>query len=473
MVTEKTGDAGVVKAKSTLKLSEKLGYGGGGLFVYCFYLQFQAYYMMIFLTDVLGFNAYIAATIYTATQIIKVITMIVGGTVIDSTNLKLGKYRSWILIGAILVSIFSVLMFWKFNIPTVAAVALFVIVYIIQSFGYNIMWTANRAMVGPMSKTSDDAVSLAGVAQAASTLGGIVYGLIGVPLLTAFSSTGQGYGLTEMVYSVLILLGTAVMMAVTKKYDRPQTEKDADVVKSSKKAGRVSFGTMLKSLRGPMIPYFFAFTLGTAQQGFFFALLTYFTTYVLNNPQVMGYALTCYSVAGFFGALLARPLCAKFNKKAVYIAATAASAVLYFLIRVIGGQAAGFLVIYTCIGFIGSFAGVLLPAFANDLADYQEMKTGEASARAFVQSIAGVTIRLGGLISTSIAAFGLASIGYQKGVEMTDSMLSSITNLMAVGPALFCAAAVIVFLFYHVSESELDEFRAKKVAAAEAAKANS
>ncbi len=446
--------------KSNLKWYEKYGYGFGGLFSYSFYLMLQAYFLLYFLTDELHFSTAVAATIYSATQWIKVITMILAGTIIDSTNFKLGKYRSWVAIGAVLTTVFATIVFWKFNIPTTAAVILFVTAYILQSFGYNSMWTASRALVGPMAKTSADAVALTGAAQSGSSLGGIIYGLINTSIVAAWAFTGQSYGMTMLCYGLLICVGTIVMLYISKPYDIPA----ASSASAARKAEKVGLLTMLKSLRGPMIPYFFAMTFGSAQSGFFFALLSYFTRYVLENPAVMSYAVTAYSVMGVLGALSVRPVMNVLkNKKATYIFATGASAVLYFLIRMIGANAVVFTVLYALVGFFGSFAGVLLPAFANDLADYQEMK-GEGSARAFVQSVAGVTIRLAAVLSTSIAAFGLAAIGYQNGTTPEGSMLTGITNMMVVGPVIVCVLACVCILFYRVDEKQLDAYRAKRSA---------
>lgn len=452
------------KSTQTLKWYEVYGYGIGGLFAYSFYLMLQAYYLLYFLTDVLMINATVAASIYTATNVIKAVTMIIAGPVVDATCLRFGKYRSWIAIGAVGTTIFATLMFMDLHLPTAAMVPVFIIVYVLQSFSYNVMWTSGRSLVGPMSKTSGDAVALAGAAQAGSSLGGIIYGLINSIVLGLWAFTGQPYGMTMLTYCILICLGTILMLAISKKYDSPASAHAQTGTAANRE--KVKFSTMLKSLKGPMIPYFCAMTLGSAQSGFFFALLTYFTTYVLNNPAMLGYSVTASSIMAFVGAMVAKPVFSIFkgNKKAVYIVTVALGAVCYVLIRIFGQNAVVFLIIYALIGFFTAFSGVLLPAFANDLADYQEMRE-EGSARAFVQSVAGLSIRLASVISTTVAAFGLAMIGYKSDVEMTDTMLSGIINLMAIGPVIVCVLACLCFLFYKVDEKKLDEYRAKKSSA--------
>jgi Na+/melibiose symporter-like transporter len=182
---------------------------------------------------------------------------------------------------------------------------------------------------------------------------------------------------------------------------------------------------------------------------------------VLKNPAALGLSITLGSITGFLGALAVRPLCKKFGNKKTYIIATAVTAVLYILVAYIGGTSVPFLILRSAIMFMGSFTGVLLPAFANDIADYNGMQ-GQTIARAFIQSIAGTTIRLGSVISTMVASFGLAAIGYTKGAQPTAQVLSGITNLMAFGPAIVCIISCICFIWYNIDEKQLDAYRVQK-----------
>lgn len=454
------------KQKSKLKIFEIYGFAFGGMFVYNFYLYLQAYYLLVFMTDELQFPMAVAASIYSATTAIKVITQVLSGVLIDGTNLKWGKYRSWLIIGALLTSIFATLTFWKINLPTGIAIIIFVIVYVLQSLGYNLMWTANRTLIGSMASSSADVMKINSVSTAAGSLGGILYGIVGPALLAALVGTGQRYGFTMLIFGILILIGAIVMLKITKKYDCSSTDTAVTSVEK-KKSGKVGIMTMLKTFRGPMIPFFIAFSLLGAQQGFFSALLVYFTTYVLADPKTMSYSMTLYAVAGLVGALIVAPLCRKINKKVAFFGSAIFLALLYFLIRVIGTTMVPFLIIYSLIAVVAAVPSILHPTFATDISDYQEMKYGSA-ARAFTQSMVGVTIRMGAFIAGAVSSFGLALAGYKKGMDMTTEagakVLNSIVNLMGIGPAIVAVLAIVVFVFYRVDDKKLDEYRAKRAA---------
>ncbi len=452
------------QVKSTLKFSSLLAYGGGGMFSYSFMNQFLAYNTLFFLTDIAGFSSVVAASLYSIIQFMKIVTMTISGIVIDSTNLKWGKFRSWVAIGTVIVLLSCGTMFLNMSglNMTVYAV-LFVFLYVMCNFGYNLMWSGSRSLVGPMSKNSADSIRLTSAAQVSSTVAGTLYGLISASLFAFFSAhTTAPYAATGYLYSLIVLAGCVVMMRLSKPYDRPR----AAQAQSGQKQQKVSFLEMLKSLKGQGLIFFFAITAGNIQSGFFSALLVYYTTYVLQNPAALGLAVTVSSIGGFCGGIFAPMLCQKIGKKGAYIFAHAGNAILYFCMYLFGDTAVTFLIIRLLIGFCGSFAGASLPALGNDLADYNEMR-GASRARAFVQSMIGASIRIGSLISTSIASFGLAALGYVAGTTPSAEVLGGITFLMAIGPASVCLLCCILILFYKVNERELDAYRLSKSQAAE------
>jgi Na+/melibiose symporter-like transporter len=252
------------------------------------------------------------------------------------------------------------------------------------------------------------------------------------------------------------------LQAITKKYDLPPEEKGQK--SDAPKAKKVGFIDMLKTMSGPMIPYFFSQSIAIARDGFFYALLTYFTTYVLNNPMVMGYANTLQSVGGLIGAMFITTVEKTFGRKWGYIYGLFAQAVLFVLIAYFGGTAAGFLIIRTVIAVVTGATGAFAAVQANDIADWQIMH-GKADARAFIQSLSGTTVRVGGVLGSMISSFGLAALGYQTGTVPSETVLKGMINLLAWGPSAVCVIAAVIFMFYKIDDKALNEWRAERDAA--------
>ncbi len=453
--------------KPTLKQSQILLYGFFGMFLNTFYLMFLAYNRLFYLTNVLQLSTTVSAIVNSLSVWGNVVTMILAGVFVDKISFKLGKFRTWTLVGGIVMAIVFPFMFSDLGLSQAAAGALFVVLFVIQSIGYNCLWVAERSLVGPLSGNSADANSLAMMAQQGSTLGGLIYGVVSTPILNLF---GGSYTLTALLYGLFILGGTFGMFCMTKKYDLP-VEKVGEAEKQAGAAQKKN-GGMLKALTGPTVPFFFAMILNNCHLGFFMTLLAYFTTYVLNDPVILGISVTAGSAAGLVGAWLSKVICNKIGKKKAFIYFSILTGILYMLIAYIGKTSIPFLIIRVCIGAFSVVGGMLIPVFANDIADYKEMK-GETDARALVQSIAGTTIRFGTALSTTIASFGLAAVGFSAQAEVTPAIIGSITNLMAFGPAAVCVLSALIFIFYKIDEKEVDEYRAQKAAKiAAAAKAD-
>lgn len=89
------------KKKSTLSFGLRYGYGLGE-FGLNFLLTYITYYLTFYLTNVAGLSMTLAATVTTATTVIKVFGMPIAGTLIDSIKLKGSKFRGWMVLGGVL-----------------------------------------------------------------------------------------------------------------------------------------------------------------------------------------------------------------------------------------------------------------------------------------------------------------------------------------------------------------------------------
>jgi len=135
------------------------GYGMGE-FGFTFFLMFIAYHLMYYMTDVLMMPTDIAAVTYTTIQWFEGITILLAGVVIDRVHIKWGRYRPWMLGGAIVCMICTIGFFIDPNLPVAGDVVYFSVFYFFAYSGYNLMWVSFRSIVGPLSMTAKDNVSL-------------------------------------------------------------------------------------------------------------------------------------------------------------------------------------------------------------------------------------------------------------------------------------------------------------------------
>ena len=436
--------------KGTLKLSQIILYGVCGMFVNTFYLMYLTYNRIYYLTNILQLNEVLSAVVATASAWINVLTMILAGPLIDKIKFKNGKYRSWTLIGGILMVVALPLLYTNWHVSGTTAAIVYVVMFAIQSISYNTLWVAERALLGPMSKTSEDVSSLALASQLASVFGLIGYGILDKVLSKLTTNTA----IMDLVYGALICLGTFGMFSMTKKYDVNLEAAPAAAPEGGKAP------SFFKVASGPMIPFCIAMIAANCHNGFFTAIVKFFCEYRLGDGGVASTVATITGVTGLVGSIMAKILIAKIGKKPSMYIFTGLTALCYIAIYFIHGKPL-FLALVAGVGIFSVVGSFLLVIFSNDIADYAEMTSG-VDGRAMIQAFSGSTIRIGAALATTIASFSLAALGNGE---------QSVTLLTSFGPAVFCILSILAMFFYKLDDAKVEEFRKEKGERIEAAAA--
>ncbi len=441
-----------------VSLFEKAEYAAGGMFKTSTGGYIANMYWMFFLTNIVGLPTVLAATANTAVKFIKMVSMAFCGAIVDSTSFKMGRYRGWILIGDLGMMVLQGMLFWKMptGMSNVTYVVLILVIYFLHITCYNVSWTSSRALVGVMATNTKDSVGLTAAANIGSTVAGIINGLVAIPLLDKLAHTGNQYMLVSYIFAIIYPIGSMIMLHVAKKYEIGTINENGKVTQKPKQE-KVPFRDMLACLKGPGFWFCVSCTLMNCN-GIQQVLLVYYVNYVLKNPAVTGIVTTTGSIAGFFAALISPWFCSKLGKKGVYIFSMFGGTIVYIAYYFIGSNSLMYIILRIIQTLITSPVGTAMVAMANDIADYNAMQ-GRKSAKAFAQSMMGVTIRIGGLVATALGSFSLVWIGYEKGTTPTDSMLKSIVLMMSLIPAAFYLLAGITILFYKIDEKEMEEYR--------------
>ena len=102
------------ESKGFYKLSwvQRIGFGSGDLAQNLIY-QTVAQYLLIFYTNVFGLPAATAAVMFLIVRLIDVVWDPIVGTFVDKRNPKIGKYRSYLVLGGIPLTGFAILCFWN------------------------------------------------------------------------------------------------------------------------------------------------------------------------------------------------------------------------------------------------------------------------------------------------------------------------------------------------------------------------
>lgn len=112
---------------------EKIGYGVGAIGLDLSYGMFYSF-LSYYLSSVLGLKEAFLLILTPLARIWDGINDPMMGTIVDNTRLKKGKYRPWILIGAISNAVVLFLLFTKFGM---SGTKLYIYRYYVYIMGYD------------------------------------------------------------------------------------------------------------------------------------------------------------------------------------------------------------------------------------------------------------------------------------------------------------------------------------------------
>ena len=91
---------------------QRVGFGSGDLAQNLIY-QTISMYLLFFYTNVYGLEPSVAAVMFLIVRIVDVIWDPLVGTFVDKHNPRMGKYRSYLVLGGIPLTGFAILCFWN------------------------------------------------------------------------------------------------------------------------------------------------------------------------------------------------------------------------------------------------------------------------------------------------------------------------------------------------------------------------
>ena len=176
------------ESKGFYKLSwiQRIGFGAGDLAQNLIY-QTICMYLLFFYTDVyvLGGDAAksagLAGTMFLFVRLIDVLWDPLVGTFVDKHNPKWGKYRSYLVMGGIPLTILAILCFWDGFAPSLAYAY---ITYVGMSMLYTLINVPYGALNSSLTRDTDEITILTSVRMFMANVGGLCVSA-GVPLLVA------------------------------------------------------------------------------------------------------------------------------------------------------------------------------------------------------------------------------------------------------------------------------------------------
>jgi Na+/melibiose symporter-like transporter len=435
-------------------------------------INMEMYFFAAFLTDYAQFSLIIVGQILGVTSLIDMVCALAGGAILQKTTLKYGgKYRSWFLLGPPIIAPLFILQFTKIGSDWTAALIVME-GFILSHLLFNVVFSANGAMLGRLSPLPDERTILSASRAQGMAAAGLIFSATAMPMIVFFGAHTHkitGFTITAGVYAFLMVLGYWYLYKITAGRD-PYDEITVD---ASKNVSSLSLKQIVSLVfrNPPLLRLILSQVFLNTSYIMITTMAAYYFRYVAGNPAFLSVFILAISIARFLGTFVARWIGVRYGKRKSYYVFAALAAAGYASARFVNESIWVYTLIFCISTLLAAIASSMTTALFADTVVYGEWKTGE-NIRAFTMALLNFPIKVGVLIRSAVLTMGLMAIGFVANATPTPRVAEGIYSIMTLSPAAGYAIAAVIFYFgYRIDDKQVvemqKEIEAKKVLAAD------
>ncbi|AXD07645.1 MFS transporter [Salmonella enterica subsp. diarizonae] len=427
-----TTDIAQDKARQTLSIREKIGYGlgdAGGTVITCLIMNFLTF----FYTDVFGLTPALVGTLFIALRVFDAISDPVMGIITDRTQSRWGRFRPWQLWIAIPIGIIGVLTFTVPDAGMGVKITWAFGTYLLLSVGYTAINVPYCALINTMTTRHEEVIACQSWRFVLCGVAGFLVS-VGLPWMVDF--LGQGNAAQGYQWGVGVLCAIAVIMFLCCFFwvrERVPLAMMGKFTLREHLAGLRKNDQLLLML---VMSFLLINVFNIRGSGYM-----YFITYVLEGSTAYtSLFFTMVTFASILGSVIVSPLTRRIDTVKLYYRTNlvlATLAIAMWFLPVGPAYQALWLAVILGNGIILGFTLPLhfsLMAFADD---YGEWKTSvRSSGMNFAFNL--FFIKLAWASSAGIISLLFIFVAYHPGASnQTPASLNGITAMETLLPALF------------------------------------
>ncbi len=463
------------EAKGFYKLSavQQVGFASGDLAQNLIY-QTVSMYLLLFYTNVFGIPSAAAALMFLIVRIVDVIWDPIVGALVDKSNPKLGKYRSYLVLGGIPLTGFAILCFWTgFSGSLLYAY----ITYVGLSMCYTLINVPYGALNASLTRDTHEITKLTSTRMFFANLGGLAVAY-GVPTiverLSADGNTntpvsGKAWFITMSIYAVVGLL--LLIFCYTQTKER--------VVMAKKEAENVKVSDLWteflrnKPLRVVALFFITAFAMMAISN----TSGSFYMIYNVSAPDMMPYFMALGSIPAFIFMPMVPAIKRRIGKKQMFYVflsvAIIGMAMLYAISVIPALESKTWMIpgleievrVQILLVFVAQFiksTGIIVAtgymwALIPEVISYGEHTSGRRIS-GIVNALTGIFYKAGMALGGVVPGLVLAYVGYDETNEITQSAFAQqgILWLVAVIPAMLLVVAMFIISKYELDDHMVD-----------------
>ena len=459
------------EANGFYKLSwlQRIGFGSGDMAQNLIY-QTISIWLLFFYTNVYGLKPAVAALMFLVVRLVDVLWDPIVGTLVDKSNPKWGKYRSWLILGGIPLVGLAILCFWsRFNGSVIYAY----ITYVTMSMCYTLVNVPYGALNSSLTRDTDEITILTSTRMFMANLGGLA--VKSLPLVIAIFAPkvmNPETGKMEAVYNTpesasawfITMTIFAIAGLVLLLFCFTQTRER--VVMDEKESANVKVSDLwMEFVRNkPLRVLAFFFITAFAMMSVSNAADSYFMTSTIHANAFM---TTVFMWLGTIPAFIFMPLVPAIKKRIgkkgmfyLFLGTAIVGMLLMYVFVSIPALKSQFWLL--CVAQFIKSTGIITAtgymwALVPEVVSYGEYTSGRRIA-GIVNALTGIFFKAGMALGGVVPGLVLAWVGYNaSSVEQTPLAQQGILWLVCVIPAVLLLLAIVIISKYELSDEKMDQ----------------
>jgi GPH family glycoside/pentoside/hexuronide:cation symporter len=463
------------KAASKLSFWEKTGYGCGDLASVLFW-QNITLYLLFFYTDVFGITAIAAGTMIGISRVADAIFDVGIGMTADRTATRWGKFRPYILYGAIPLAVMAVLAFTTPNFDYSGKLIYAYITFFGFMFMYSVVNIPYTSLLGVISSEPKERTSASSFKFIGAYLAGLIVSFTALIMAKHFgggsSTNPKGWQITMLIFAIAAIVFFLITFLSTKERVKPIAKEKTSVSRDLKDLVKNDAWLMLFAvtilfilfvcIRISVTTHYFKYFVGAQDFTFMGKTHNFSFENLASAFNGIGQAFSLIGVilvpwfAGLSGkkrAVTILLLVAMICTGAFYFFKPT-DLVLMFTFQILGSVTGG------------PISAVLWSMYA-DTADYSEWRTGRR-ATGLIFSASIMSTKIGWALGAAIVGLLLGIFGFVANEAQNIDVLGGLKSMMSLIPVGAGIIALIILYFYKLDEPTVlkikDELEARRSA---------
>ena len=418
-------------------------------------------YLMFYLTDILNLNTKVlwwVTTIILCARIFDALNDPVMGMIVDNTSSRWGRFKPWIVLGAILASGLTILLFTDLGLKDTAFIIVFGILYVAWGISYTMNDISYWSLLPTLSQDQKEREKIGSVARVCASVGLFLVVALIVPITemlgNIFGSMQKGYFVLAVVIVIIMLVFQSItVFGVREPKENFEVKKEKTSVKELLKIIFLNDQLLVASVSMALFMIGYCTTTN-------FGL--YYFKYVYGDEGMYSIFAVILGVSQIIALVIFPILSKKYTRKTLYLFATTLVVTGYMIFFFAPTNTMLFIGISGVLLFVGqAFIQLMMLMFLTDSVEYGEWKFGKRND-SITLSLQPFINKMGGAIASGITGVVVIISGMQKAqtaADMTKEGLLILKGAMLILP-LFCI--LIGFLIWR-AKYILDEKMYEKI----------